>query len=37
MLNRASFSDVKVTLGARRTNDPFAVVLAVGTKKKKIK
>jgi SAM-dependent methyltransferase len=37
MLNRTGFSDVKVTLGARRTNDPFAVVLAVGTKKKKIK
>ena len=37
MLTRAGFSDVKVTLGARRTNDPFAVALAVGTKKKKIK
>src|SRR5688500_14247736 len=37
MLNRAGFSDVKVTLGARRTNDPFAVVLVVGTKKKKNK
>ena len=37
MLNRAGFSDVKVMLGARRTNDPFAVVLAVGTKKKKLK
>ena len=35
MLTRAGFSDVKVTLGARRTNDPFAVVLAVGTKKQK--
>ena len=37
MLTRAGFSDVKVTLGARRTNDPFAVVLAVGTKKQKLK
>ena len=36
MLNRAGFSDVKVTLGARRTNDPFAVLLAIGTKKKQI-
>jgi len=35
MLNRASFSDVKVTLGARRTNDPFAVSVAVGTKRPK--
>ena len=24
--------DLKVTLGARRTNDPFAVLLAIGTK-----
>jgi SAM-dependent methyltransferase len=37
LLTRAGFGDVKVTLGARRTNDPFAVVLAVGTKKKKVK
>ena len=37
MLTRAGFSDVKVTLGARRTNDPFAVALAVGTKKQKLK
>jgi SAM-dependent methyltransferase len=37
LLTRAGFSEVKVTLGARRTNDPFAVVLAVGTRKKKIK
>jgi SAM-dependent methyltransferase len=36
MLNGAGFSDVKVTLGARRTNDPFAVLLAIGTKKKHI-
>lgn len=36
MLNRAGFSDVKITLGARRTNDPFAVLLAIGTKKKQI-
>ena len=32
LLTRAGLTDVKVTLGARRTNDPFAVVLAVGTK-----
>jgi ubiquinone/menaquinone biosynthesis C-methylase UbiE len=31
LLTRAGFSDVRVTLGARRTNDPFAVLLAVGT------
>jgi ArsR family transcriptional regulator len=37
LLTRAGFTDVKVTLGARRTNDPFAVVLAVGTKKQKLK
>ena len=35
MLNRAGFSDAKVQLGARRTNDPFTVLLAIGTKKKK--
>lgn len=35
LLNRAGFGDVRVALGARRTNDPFAVLLAVGTKKKK--
>ncbi|MEO7133653.1 MAG: metalloregulator ArsR/SmtB family transcription factor [Vicinamibacterales bacterium] len=35
MLNRAGFGDVKVQLGARRTNDPFTVLLATGTKKKK--
>ena len=35
LLGRAGLSDVKVSLGARRTNDPFAVVLAVGTKRKK--
>jgi SAM-dependent methyltransferase len=34
LLTRAGFVDVKVTLGARRINDPFAVVLAVGTKRK---
>lgn len=35
LLTRAGFSDVKVTLGARRTNDPFAVSVAVGTKRPK--
>jgi len=35
LLTRAGFSDVRVALGARRTNDPFAVLLAVGTKKAK--
>ena len=35
MLTRAGFGDVKVSLGARRTNDPFTVILAIGTKKKK--
>ena len=35
LLGRAGLTDVKVSLGARRTNDPFAVVLAVGTKRKK--
>lgn len=35
LLARADFVDIKVTLGARRINDPFAVLLAVGTKKKK--
>ncbi len=34
LLTRAGFSDVRVQLGARRTNDPFAVLLAIGTKKK---
>ena len=37
LLTRAGLSDVKVTPGARTTNDPFAVVLAIGTKKKKNK
>ena len=37
LLANAGFSDVKVTLGARRTNDPFAVSVAVGTKKQKLK
>ncbi|HYE86293.1 MAG TPA: methyltransferase domain-containing protein, partial [Vicinamibacterales bacterium] len=32
LLTRAGFSDVRVALGARRTNDPFAVLLAIGTK-----
>ena len=35
LLTSAGFSDVKVTLGARRTNDPFAVSVAVGTKRPK--
>jgi SAM-dependent methyltransferase len=35
LLTGAGFSDVKTALGARRINDPFAVILAVGTKKKK--
>lgn len=34
LLTRGGFSDVRVQLGARRTNDPFAVLLAIGTKKK---
>jgi SAM-dependent methyltransferase len=34
LLSRAGFSDIRVQLGARRTNDPFAVLLAIGTKKK---
>ena len=37
LLTRAGFSDVKVTLGARRTNDPFAVSVAIGAKKPKKK
>jgi len=37
LLNRAGFIDVRVQLGARRTHDPFAVLLAVGTKKPKLK
>jgi SAM-dependent methyltransferase len=32
LLTRAGFTGVRVRLGARRTNDPFAVLLAVGTK-----
>jgi SAM-dependent methyltransferase len=35
LLTRAGFTDVRVALGARRTNDPFAVLLAVGTKRTK--
>lgn len=35
LLARAGFKDVRVTLGARRTNDPFAVLLAIGTKRAK--
>jgi len=34
LLTRAGFGDVRITLGARRTNDPFAVLLAVATKGK---
>jgi ArsR family transcriptional regulator len=33
LLANAGFSDIKVALGARRTNDPFAVLLAIGTKR----
>ena len=35
LLTRAGFSEVRVALGARRTNDPFAVLLAIGTKRSK--
>jgi SAM-dependent methyltransferase len=35
LLTRAGFTDIKVTLGARRINDPFAVLIAIGTKRKK--
>ena len=35
LLSRAGFTAIKVTLGARRINDPFAVLLAIGTKSKK--
>lgn len=35
MLSRAGFGDVRVQLGARRTNDPFTVLLAIGTKQTK--
>ena len=35
LLASAGFSDVKVALGARRTNDPFAVSVAVATKKRR--
>jgi ArsR family transcriptional regulator len=34
LLTRTGFGDIKVTLGARRTNDPFAVLLATGTKRR---
>ena len=37
LLTRAGFTDVRVTLGARRTNDPFAVLLAIGTKQTRTK
>lgn len=37
LLTRAGFTDVRVTLGARRTHDPFAVLLAIGTKPAKIR
>ena len=33
LLTRAGFIDIRVALGARRTNDPFAVLLAIGTKR----
>ena len=32
LLTRAGFHHVRVQLGARRTNDPFAVLLAIGTR-----
>ncbi len=32
LLTRAGFKEIRVALGARRTNDPFAVLLAIGTK-----
>ena len=32
LLTRAGLADVRVMLGARHTNDPFVVLLAVGTK-----
>ena len=35
LLTRSGFRDVKLALGARRTNDPFAVVVAVGSKRSK--
>ena len=34
LLTRAGFTDVRVALGARRTSDPFAVLLAIGSKKR---
>ena len=37
LLTRAGFKDIRVTLGARRTHDPFAVLLAIGTKPKRRK
>ena len=37
LLARAGFGDIRVALGARRTNDPFAVLLAIGTKTSKKK
>jgi SAM-dependent methyltransferase len=37
LLTRAGFTDVRVALGARRTNDPFAVLLAIGSKKSRSK
>lgn len=35
LLTRAGFTDIKVSLGARRTSDPFTVLLAIGTKGKR--
>ena len=32
LLKRAGFADVKVGIGARRTGDPFAELVASGTK-----
>ena len=33
LLTRAGLTEVRVVLGARRTNDPFTVLLAIGTKR----
>jgi ArsR family transcriptional regulator len=35
LLTRAGLTDIRVALGARRTNDPFAVLLAIGSKRAK--
>jgi ArsR family transcriptional regulator len=33
LLNQAGFADIRITPGARRTNDPFVVLVGVSTKK----